>query len=465
MKVFQTLLDTVRKSCPDVITEEMAVGMLQEFEDGMNQIKADALNDGKAIGYREGYEEGKKVASDHAKASLESALESHDEEYAKKLSQVIDMLNEQHAEKLEKVYDMLKQNYVPRQEMDAALAAQDEDCACKFNEALEKIDEVRTNQLDEAVKVVKESISKKYKKELKKLDEEHTKLLEEAVKAVDSKNAKILQETADILKQRHNNKVKIVTEEISAKYKKEIENIKSESAETISGLQKELKDEKDRKLNIIAESIEKYLNYALEERLPTKQLICEQKYRANAKALDRIVDILSVNKIVQESKDNFMSEYESKLNKVKEDQQKTINENIELMSKNNRLQAQLLLESEAQKCTPGEAKFLRAHFKNAASPKIIEESIEEAKQAYKKMQSEHRQRLVTESAKNGAVSTPSTVVTNKVEAKEQTQKKVITESAKVPQTNKVVTESVSGQRELVDIYAEKYASFLRGNKK
>ena len=70
-----------------------------------------------------------------------------------------------------------------------------------------------------------------------------------------------------------------------------------------------------------------------------------------------------------------------------------------------------------------------------------------------------------ESAKNGAVSTPSTVVTNKVEAKEQIQKKVITESAKVPQTNKVVTESVSGQRELVDIYAEKYASFLRGNKK
>ena len=71
MKVFQTLLDTVRKSCPDVITEEMAVGMLQEFEDGMNQIKADALNDGKALGYREGYEEGKKVASDQAKASLE----------------------------------------------------------------------------------------------------------------------------------------------------------------------------------------------------------------------------------------------------------------------------------------------------------------------------------------------------------------------------------------------------------
>ena len=462
MKVFQTLLDTVRKSCPDVITEEMAVDMLQEFEDGMNQIKADALNDGKALGYREGYEEGKKVASDQAKASLENALEAHDEEYAKKLSQVIDMLNEQHAEKLEKVYDLLKQNYVPRQEMDDALVAQDAEYAEKFETAINKLDEVRTNQLDEAVRVVKESISKKHKKELEELDAEHVKLLEEAVKAVDSKNAKILQETADVLKQRHNEKVKIVTEEISAKYKKEIESIKTESAETISGLQKELQDEKDRKLNIIAESIEKYLNYALEERLPTKQLICEQKYRANAKALDRIVDILGVNKIVQESKDNFMAEYESKLNKVKEDQQKTINENIELMSKNNRLQAQLLLESEAQKCTPGEAKFLRTHFKNAASPKIIEESIEEAKQAYKKMQNEHRQHLVTESAKAGAVNTPSTVVTNKAVEKEQVQKKIIAESANVQKTDKVVTETVQSQRELVDIYAEKYANFLKG---
>ena len=157
-----------------------------------------------------------------------------------------------------------------------------------------------------------------------------------------------------------------------------------------------------------------------------------------------------------------MAEYESKLNKVKEDQQKTINENIELMSKNNRLQAQLLLESEAQKCTPGEAKFLRTHFKNAASPKIIEESIEEAKQAYKKMQNEHRQHLVTESVKAGAVNTPSTVVTNKAVEKEPVQKKIIAESANVQKIDKVVTETVQGQRELVDIYAEKYANFLRG---
>ena len=458
MKVFQTLLDTVRKSCPDVITEEIADSMMHEFEDGMNQIKADALSDGKALGYREGYEEGKKVASDQAKTSLEAALASHDEEYAEKLSQVIDMLNEQHAEKLEKVYDLLKQNYVPRQEMDDALAAQDEECATKFEQAINDLDDLRTKQLDKVVCVVKESISKKHKKEIEKLDAEHCKLLEEAVKAVDAKNAKILQETADILKQCHADKIKLVTEEISSKYKKEIENIKTESAETISGLQKELKDEKERKLNVIAESIEKYLNYALEERIPTKQLICEQKYRANAKALDRIVDILSVNKIVQESKDDFMAEYESKLNKVKDEQQKTINENIELMAKNNRLEAQLLLESEAQKCTPSEARFLKAHFKNASSPKVIEESIEEAKQAYKKIQTEQRQRLVTESRKNGATSTPSNVISNKVAEKEQVQEKVITESVNVQPKQ-------AEQRELVDMYAERYASFLKGNKK
>ena len=455
MKVFQTLLDTVRKNNPDLITEEMAAGMLQEFETGMDQIKADALENGKALGYRDGYEEGKKVAVDQAKATLEKTLAEHDEDYANKLAQVIDMLNEQHAEKLEEVYNMLMKTYVPRQEMENALIAQDEDYANKFQETLDKLDDVRTSQLEETVKVVTEGINKKHQKELKEIDEKHSKLLEEAVKAVDSRNAKILQETADILKQRKQDAINIVTEEISAKYKKEIENIQTESAKKIESLESELKSEKDRKLNILAESVSKYLNYALEERLPMKQLISEQKCRAANKAFERIADILGVNKIVQESKDNFMAEYEEKLNKVNEAHQKVINENVELTSKNNRLEAQLLLESEAQKCAPGEAKFLKAYFKTAASPKIIEESIEEAKQAYKKLQSERHQRLVTESTKNGAVNVPSAVVT-KVENKEQN--KVITESAKNTQT-KVVTESVEdGQQVLVD----KYVKMLRG---
>ena len=78
------------------------------------------------------------------------------------------------------------------------------------------------------------------------------------------------------------------------------------------------------------------------------------------------------------------------------------------------------------------------------------------------MQNEHRQHLVTESAKAGAVNTPSTVVTNKAVEKEPVQKKIIAESANVQKTDKVVTETVQSQRELVDIYAEKYANFLKG---
>lgn len=149
-----------------------------------------------------------------------------------------------------------------------------------------------------------------------------------------------------------------------------------------------------------------------------------------------------------------MAEYEEKLNKVNEAHQKVISENVELTAKTNRLEAQLLLESEAQKCAPGEAKFLRAYFKTAASPQIIEESIEEAKQAYKKMQSERHQRLVTESTKNGAVNTPSSVVTKKAEDKEQ--KKVITESVNNTQ---IIVANENSQSSLID----KYVKMLRGN--
>ena len=453
MKVFQTLLDTVRKSNPDLITEEMANNMLQEFESGIEQIKSDALENGKAFGYREGYEEGKKVAAEQAKASLDAVLNAHDEEYANKLTQVIDMLNEQHAEKLEEVYNLLMKTYVPRQEMENALNNQDEDYANKFQDALNKLDNVRTKQLEKAVQVVNESLTRKHKKELKEIDEKHSKLLEEAVKAVDSKNAKLLQETANILKQRKQDAVKLVMEEVSSKYKKEIENIKTESANNIEKLKNELKLEKERKLNILAESVSKYLNYALEERLPMKQLISEQKCKATNKAFERIADILGVNKIVQESKDNFMAEYEEKLNKINEAHQKVINENVELTAKTNRLEAQLFLEEKTQKCAPGEAKFLKAYFKTASSPQVIEESIEEAKQAYRKMQSERHQHLVVESTKNGAVNTPSNVVTKKVEDKEQ--KKIINES--VNNTQNSINEN--NQANLVD----KYVKMLRGN--
>ncbi len=451
---FKELLNTVRSSCPDVITEEAAADMLQEFNTSMDQIKADAISNGKALGYREGYEEGKKVAADSAKQSLVEALDAHDAEYAEKLAQVIDMLNEQHAEKLQEIYDLLMDTRVAKSEMDNALAEQDEDYANKFSDAIDKIDDVHTAKLEEAVNFVKENIEAKHQKELKKIDEQHSKMIMEAVNAVDDKSAKILEKTAKILNERKDEAIKVITEEITKKYEDKLSETKIISENAVNDLKQQLETEKERKLNIIAESVEKYINYALEERIPEKQIISEQKYNTAIKAVERITDILAVNKVIQESSENFIADYEHQINEAKEAQQKVINENIELTAKVNKLEANLLLESKIQQCTPSEARFLKAHFRNATTPQIIEESIDEAKKAFKNLQNEKRQQLITESAKHGAVSNPTDIVVNeKVDKEPVKENKIITEQAKPANT-------VSSQDELV----QKYAQFLTGKK-
>jgi len=52
---------------------------------------------------------------------------------------------------------------------------------------------------------------------------------------------------------------------------------------------------------------------------------------------------------------------------------------------------------------------VRSYFHNATSPKIIEESINEARAAFKKLQSEKRS-LMVEEAKKKAESNPAKVV-------------------------------------------------------
>jgi hypothetical protein len=81
----------------------------------------------------------------------------------------------------------------------------------------------------------------------------------------------------------------------------------------------------------------------------------------------------------------------------------------------NKKEAQLLLEEKAQKCTPAEARFLRGYFKDATNKSVIEESLEAAHTAWKKVQSEHRQAL-QESLKKDVTREPSKVVS---ESKEQ----------------------------------------------
>jgi hypothetical protein len=107
-----------------------------------------------------------------------------------------------------------------------------------------------------------------------------------------------------------------------------------------------------------------------------------------------------------------------------------------------------VLEEKCKECTPSEAKFLRTYFKGAKSAKVIEESVEEARGAYKKLQAERRQTLIEESSKKVSAK-PDTVVTeSKKEVKKESPKKIVSEE-KAPQ--KEVTEPATS---VIDIYAE-----------
>lgn len=157
--------------------------------------------------------------------------------------------------------------------------------------------------------------------------------------------------------------------------------------------EEKLKAEKEAKVDILAESVEKYINYALEQHIPKKELVSEQKYNTALKTLDKISNYLKVNGIIQESKEEVFNDYEKQLAEAKSAANKLIGEKIELADKLNKKEAQLVLESKLTHCTPAEAKFLRNYFAKATSPRIIEESIEDAKASFRKYQAEKRAAL------------------------------------------------------------------------
>jgi len=380
---FKKLLDSVQQQCPDLITEEVYNDMMTQFDDGLAKVTADATAEGQALGFKEGYDEGKRVAQEQAKAELEALTEKMDTEAVEKLTQILQMIDERDAAKLQELYDAVC-----------------EDHANKLN-------------------IVKESIDKKYKK-----------LLTESLDAVDKESTVKLQEVADVL-----NKNKALA----------VESVKKEYQVKLDKAEADLTKERERKTSILAESVEKYMNYALEQYLPKKQLISEAKYTSALKTLDKVTDLLKVHNIIQESKDGIFADYEAKLNEAKAQQNKLITEKIELRAQLNKKEAQLLLEQKTQSCTPSESKFLRMYFKDAASPKVIEESIEAAHTAWKKLQSERRQ--VLQEAIDKKV--------NKVPSK------VVTESAK-PEKKEPVKQVISEQKmvannpdqDLVNYYAK-----------
>ena len=425
MTAFKNLLESVRKSNPDLITEQQAAELESQFQSEMNQIKADATAEGQSIGFREGYDEGKRAAADEAKIKLDEVVEKLDAESTQKLTRILEMIDEDHTKKIQEIYEKLSAEKDAA--VNTALAQQDAEYATKFETAINAIDTKHSNMLTEAVEAVDKAHSEKLVNLYKALDKKHAKMITEAVNTVDAANAKKLEKIANIYKENQRAAVKLVSEEVATRFRNKLKKKELLYESKLKEKEQELVNEQNRKLSLLAESVEKYLNYALEQNIPRKQLISEAKYNAALKTIEKVTDVLKVNAIVQESKDGIFADYESKIATEKEAQQKLINENIQLKAKLDKQEAQLVLEEKCKECTPSEAKFIKAYFKGAKSPAIIEESINEARSAYKKLQSERRQTLIEESSKKVSKS-PDTVVTeSKKETKKESPKKIISE--------------------------------------
>jgi len=233
---------------------------------------------------------------------------------------------------------------------------------------------------------------------LESIDEDHAKKFEEALNAKDAADAAKLEEACNMIKTKADKENAILKESVDA-----------------------LKKERDEKLDILAESVNRYINYALQTNIPTKALISEAKYNATQKALEKITSILKINNIIQESKDGIFKEYEDRIAKIKKETNDLMLENVNLKNNLNKKEAKLLLESKLQKSTPSEAAFLRSYFKNADNTKVIEEQIEDARNAFKRLHEEKRKELVEKNNKNS--NRESIVNESKNEVKKEIEKK------------------------------------------
>lgn len=379
LEVFQKLLNSVKVNCPGLITEEVYDQFNQEFDDAMTSVQNDAYQSGyekgQSEGFQDGYEQAKRIADENLKAETEKIIAQCDDEAVAKITEILQAIDEQNTEKLQVVYDMVK-------EYQAELEAMDADHADKLNQ----VQDFYQNKLAEK-DAADAAMLKQY---AEAVDKDHTKRLKTIFEAVSADHAKKLNECVDFVTERERNK----------------------------------------KVDVLAESVEKYLNYALEQHLPKKQLVSEQKYQVATKALDKITDYLKVNGIIQESKDGIFKDYETQISTAKEKTEKLISENAKLNRKLQRKEAQIVLQEKLKDCTPAQAKYLRAKFKFAASPKVIQESIEDVRKSFKKLQAAKRAKVQAESRKNRLASTqPSSIV---LQNKEKESKKVQTTVNKTP---------------------------------
>lgn len=379
LEVFQKLLESVKANCPGVITEQIEQQFNQEFDETLQGIEDSAYQDGftkgQDAGFKDGYAQAKRIADEQLKAETDKIVAQCDEEAVQKITEILQAIDEQHTEQLEVVHSMIK-------EYQAELEAQDADHADKLNQVQEF-----------------------YLDKLNQKDQQDAAMLQQYAEAVDKDHTKKLRTIFEQVCQDHANKLNECVDFVNKKN------------------EKLLNEERSKKLDLLSESVEKYLNYALEQHLPKKQLVSEQKYQIAMKTLDKFKDYLNVNSIIQESKDGIFTDYEKQINKAKQKTEKLISENARLSRKLQRKEAQMVLEEKLKDCTPAEAEYLRKQFRFAASPKVIEESIEDARKSFKKMQAEKRAKVQADFRKSGKSTQPSSVV---LQSKEKESKKQTT---------------------------------------
>lgn len=156
------------------------------------------------------------------------------------------------------------------------------------------------------------------------LDKKHAAMITEAVDAVDRSNAAKLQELAGLYAENKQKAVRLATESVMKKMKKELKKQRLVMESKLDRKDKAMNAEREHKLDMVAESVEKYLNYALDQHIPQRQLISEAKYNAALKTIQKVTDVLKVNAIVQESKDGIFADYEAKIAEQTAEQQKLI---------------------------------------------------------------------------------------------------------------------------------------------
>ena len=426
IEVFQKLLDSVKANCPGLISEEVYNQFNQQYDQAISQIEATASQEGyergQQDGFKDGYAEAKRIADENLKAETDKIVAQCDEEAVAKITEILQAIDEQNTEKLQVVYDMVK-------EYKAELEAMDADHAEKLNQVQDfYLDKLAQEDAANArmLKQYAEAVDKKHAKQLKVLFEavsaDHAKKLNECVDFIDRKHAKQLKTIMEAVDKDHAKKLNQIVESINEDHAKKLEVLmESIDKDHSKKLMEAVKHEHSKKVNVLAEGVEKYLNYALEEKLPKKQLVSEQKYNVALKTIDKITDYLKVNGIIQESKDGIFNDYEQQITTAKEKTSKLISENAKLTRKLQRKEAQIVLEEKLKNVTPAQAEYLRKRFRFANSPKVIQESIEDARKSFRKEQAEKRAKVQAKYRKeNGNATQPSSVVLeNKEEPKTQ----------------------------------------------